>query len=361
MVNKSSVHVFIDRFLACHKKGVEFTSREVNVFSESWDISRDTTLKLFNLIKSMPPYDTREILSLNEARSCIVAMSKPMGEAVQLIELNLKKVNDAKALCSEDDFNIKKLQKKLRFKGFERKTKVLDHPRTVCAHVDCRKYEYIGETREKITTFPQICHDRCPLEDVQVESTNNEKLSGCKVMSDNGDCKKCTHNYKAHMHITYTTTIVEKEFLAKVTQSKINDCKNSKAQREAFITELERNIEELEKEKKFIFECASHYGVFLDQNAMIPYNDSFSDYLDMLIKEEEMKEKVIRDDKRIAELKESKQAYEQQKEIITKSIQSSSDSDKKELYMDRIFEMKEKLCSLKHNGNTLKEALGIVK
>ena len=309
----------------------------------------------------MPPYDTREILSLNEARSCIVAMSKPMGEAVQLIELNLKKVNDAKALCSEDDFNIKKLQKKLRFKGFERKTKVLDHPRTVCAHVDCRKYEYIGETREKITTFPQICHDGCPLEDVQVESTNNEKLSGCKVMSNNGDCKKCTHNYKAHMHITYTTTIVEKEFLAKVTQSKINDCKNSKAQREAFITELERNIEELEKEKKFIFECASHYGVFLDQNAMIPYNDSFSDYLDMLIKEEEMKEKVIRDDKRIAELKESKQAYEQQKEIITKSIQSSSDSDKKELYMDRIFEMKEKLCSLKHNGNTLKEALGIVK
>ena len=124
---------------------------------------------------------------------------------------------------------------------------------------------------------------------------------------------------------------------------------------------VERNIEELEKEKKFIFECASHYGVFLDQNAMIPYNDSFSDYLDMLIKEEEMKEKVIRDDKRIAELKESKQAYEQQKEIITKSIQSSSDSDKKELYMDRIFEMKEKLCSLKHNGNTLKEALGIVK
>ena len=361
MVNKSSFHVFIDRFLACHKKGVKFTSREVNIFSESWDISRDTTLKLFDLIKSMPPYDTREILSLNEARSCIVAMSKPMGEAVQVIELNLKKVNDAKALCLEDDFNIKKLQKKLKFKGFERKTKALDHVRTVCAHVDCRKYEYIGETREKITTFPQIYHDRCPLADVQVDTTNNEKLSDCKVMSNDGDCKKCTHNYKAHMHITYTTTIVEKEFLAKVTQAKIHHSKTLKAQREAFITELERSIEELEKEKKYIFECASHYGVFLKQNAMIPYNDSFSDYLDMLIKEEETKEKVIRDDKRIAELKESKQEYEQQKEIITKSIQSSSDSDKKELYINRIFEMKKELCSLKHNGETLNEALGIVK
>ena len=67
---------------------------------------------------------------------------------------------------------------------------------------------------------------------------------------------------------------------------------------------------------------------------MIPYNDSFSEYLDMLIREEEAKEDLIRDDKKIKQLKNDKQAYEERKNVITKNITdaiTSGSKDKKEV------------------------------
>ena len=93
-----SVGIF-DRFLACHKSGIQFTSEEVELYSKSWVKSCDTTCKLFDLVKNMKPHDTKKTLSLNEARNCIIAMSKPMGQAVQLIEINLKTIKDVKDQC----------------------------------------------------------------------------------------------------------------------------------------------------------------------------------------------------------------------------------------------------------------------
>ena len=71
-----------------------FTPEETDLYSKSWDKSCDTTRKLFDYVTKLQPHDTTKTLSLNEARNCIIAMSKPMGEAVQLIELNLKNIKD---------------------------------------------------------------------------------------------------------------------------------------------------------------------------------------------------------------------------------------------------------------------------
>ena len=136
---------------------------------------------------------------------------------------------------------------------------------------------------------------------------------------------------------------------------------NLKARKETFIAELEASIKELEAEKKFIYECASFFGVFLKENAMIAYNDSFGEYLDMLIKEEEAKEKHIRDDKKIAQLKNDKITYEQKKKIIVENINSTPGSKSQGLPIEKIYEMRNKLCSLKHNGKTLQKALGMVR
>lgn len=88
--------------------------------------------------------------------------------------------------------------------------------------------------------------------------------------------------------------------------------------------------------------------------AMIPYNDSFSDYLDMLIKDEQTKEEVDKD--RIDQLIEDKRTYEKKKQIIIRET-SSADSDGKVIQIERIYEMRKELCCLKHNGKDLKEAL----
>ena len=351
---------FIERFLACQKKGVKFEEEEAELFSKSWEKSRDTTARLFNIVQSMPPHDTKKTVSLNEARNFIVAMSKPMGEAVELILMNLKRVGVTKDLCKYDDDRIGQFQEILHFKGYERVITKLDHPITVCADEKCKEYQCVGKSRERQTIYKTVCHDHCHLKGVPIETTNNEKLYGCAAMS-KGKCKHCQHNYKLHMHMTYTTTIREKTFLSDEIQEEINKITDMKGKKEALIRELEKQIKENEEEREYIYECASHFGAFLKQNALIPYNDSFGDYLDMLIKEEETKEIEIRDDERIKKLKKDKGSYEEQKKAIIEQTSSPTNSEgTQEIKTKNIYEMKDKLCSLKHNGDTLKKALGTV-
>lgn len=86
--------VIFHRFLACNKKGIDFTPKEVNLYSESWDMSYETTSKLFQRVMEMKPHDTKKTLSLNEARNYVIALSKPMEEAFELITINLKRIED---------------------------------------------------------------------------------------------------------------------------------------------------------------------------------------------------------------------------------------------------------------------------
>ena len=307
----------------------------------------------------MTPHETKKTLSLNEARNFIIAMSKPMGEAVQLIEMNLKKVELTEKLVKQDNDEIEKFQERLHFTGYERDITELEYPRTVCAHEDCKDYEYVGQSRERQTIYKTECHPHCYLKGVPIETTNNEQLYRCSAM-DNGNCKNCHHNYKLHMHMTYTTTLRETTFLSPKIQAEIKQKTSVKEQKEALIRELEKQIKENKEEREFIYKCASHFGAFLKQNALIPYNDSFSDYLDMLIKEEEAKEKVIRDDKRIEQLRQDKVSYEGEKKAIIKQTSSSTEGEGNVIQIQKIYKMKNKLCALTHNGKTLKKALGTV-
>lgn len=350
------------RFLACHKSEIKFTAEDVDLYAKSWVKSCDTTCRLFERVKNMTPHDTKKTLSLNEARNCIIALSKPMGQAVELIEMNLKKIKDVKGQCQAFEKDIKDFQKELKFKGFELELEPLDYPMTVCAASACKRYVPVGQSGQQNTVYEQVCHDHCNLSGVPIETTNNDQLHGCWAMT-GGVCRLCGHNYREHMHIRYTANVVEKEFLSEDAQSKIKKKTDLKSQKQLFIRELETNIQELEEEKQFIYQCASYFGVFLKQNAMIAYNDSFSEYLDMLIREEEMKEKVIRDEAKIAQMKKDKRTYEEKKNVIIENIKKVPMEGKKAEVMpiEKIYEMREKLCSLKHNGKTLREALdGII-
>ena len=347
----------IDRFLACHKKGVTFTGEDVNVYFKSWKKSREATTKLFGFIKDMPPHDTKKTMSLNEARNFIVAMSKPMGEAAELIDRNSKEIEENENRCRADDDEIQKFQERLHFKGLIRKRNPLQHPITVCTHQDCREYKLIGKSKQQETIFPQICHDHCYLKGIPIETTNNPQIYNCRVMA-KGTCRSCKHDYRDHMHMTYTTSLVEETFLSDDVQKEINDLTNVKEKKQKLIEVLEKRIEQCKKEKEVLYRCASHFGAFLKQNAMIPYNDSFSDYLDMLIKDEQTKEEGDRD--RIAQLIKDKRTYEMKKKAIIEQTSSLAHSGENVIKIEMIYEMRNQLCSLKHNGKDLKEALGIV-
>ena len=228
---------------------------------------------------------------------------------------------------------------------------------TVCVGDECKTYAKVGEKSVTRTVHDQICHDHCYLPGVSVETINNDKLFKCLAMH-NGLCRKCRHSYNEHMHITYKTTLVEMEFLSRKAQSFIMMKEDMKSQKEAFIDTLKSQSEEYKQEKDYICECASFFGNFLKKNAMIPYNDSFGDYVDMLIKDEEAKKEEIRDKGKIEKLKEEKQQYEMKKRLIKTTISSSSEGKFKTSPVEEIYKRKKKLCSLKHNGRILREAFG---
>ena len=86
----------INRFLACQRKGIEFTSEKVQAYQKSWDKSCENTIKLFDRVMEMKPHETKETLSINSAREFTAALAKPMAEAVELINFNLKTIKTKK-------------------------------------------------------------------------------------------------------------------------------------------------------------------------------------------------------------------------------------------------------------------------
>ena len=307
----------------------------------------------------MPPHETKKTVSVNEARNFIVAMSKPMAETVDLIDRNSNEIEKARTKWKAKDDEIQKSQERLYFKGFKRKKNVLPHPITVCTHKDCREYKLIGKSKHQETIFKQICHEPCyEVKGIPVATTNIRQLYQCQAMAASGRCKYCKHDYRDHMHMTYTTSLVEATFLSDVVQKEINDLTNVKDKKEKVIALLEKRIEEYEEEKQVLYRCASHLSAFLKQNAMIPYNDSFSDYLDLLIRVEQTNEDGDKD--RIAQLIKDKQTYEVMKKAIIEETSNPAHSEEKDIQIEKIYEMRNQLCSLKHNGKDLKEALGTV-
>ena len=81
----------------------------------------------------MEPHDTKQTLSLNDARNYVLALSKPMGEVFELIQMNLKKIERAENTCKAFDDDINSFKMSLKFKGYDLKVLKIDYPMTVCA------------------------------------------------------------------------------------------------------------------------------------------------------------------------------------------------------------------------------------
>ena len=187
--------------------------------------------------------------------------------------------------------------------------------------------------------------------------TNNPNLIKCNAFNNKGEpCQKCSHDFTVHMHITYTTTIVEEKFLAEDSQRLINEKGSEKEKKEEFLKQLETKIVELEKERMMIMESAAKFAIFMKENALIPFNDSFDEYLDMLITDERNKSVEIRDKQKIEILFENKRIYGEQIKALKHAISSGSNKD---FGVKDVYEAKTRLMRLKHYGKKLKVTLGI--
>ena len=344
------------RLLACVNNGIQFEKKKMDAYSESWTFASEMTTQMFDQIRSLPPHDTRNTVSMNEARNIVISLSKPMAEILQVIDKTKQEGEITKDVIENANKDIKEFEKSLHFKGFSLDTTPLSYPMTVCTHADCVKHVPVGQSRHQNIVYSTVCHDHCHVEGIQTEMTNNPNLSKCQAFRCRGDpCKNCSHDYTLHMHITYTTKTVEKDFLSPEAQKNIKEKGSLKDKKKEFLRQLETKITELEYERMIIMETAATFATFMKSTAMIAYNDSFNDYLDMLILDEENKSEQVRDRGKINKLKEDKKIYNEQIEALKNALDSELDAI---IEAKDIFKKKSELMKLKHFGSNLKDTLG---
>ncbi|XP_041471857.1 uncharacterized protein LOC121421261 [Lytechinus variegatus] len=343
------------RFLACIKNGVTFGDGEIATYSSSWDKSVEETQRLLTYIEChLKPHKVKESLGMNETRRIIVAMSKPLAEVGNTINHNLDAARETKAKISHADTEMNSLRKELKFKGYDLKRMELGYPRTVCAAPECVKYVHVGQSKVQNTVYDTICHHRCRLKGVPVETTSNPQLARCWAM-ESEYCKhsNCEHSYKQHMHVTYEIMITERDFLSIQSQDQINTIQDTKSKKEAFINEINKKVEELKAEQDIIMATGAKFGSFLKANALITYNDAVEEYLEMCIKQEKAKPVTLRKEGVLENMTKMKEEYKKQREILDNAIAGGASENIQT--PEQVQELQEVLFRLKHFGGTLRK------
>ena len=300
------------------------------------------------------PHKVKETVGMNEARRVILAMSKPLGEVANSIDLNVQEAEMAKKQINEAGSDIASLQENLKFEGYDIEYVALEYPRTVCAHPDCIKCYTVGNNKSEETVYSQICHERCTVPGIPTQTTNNPRLKSCSRMGwFSKKCSECSHKAKHHMHLTYDTKVIRKEFLAEDVQSQIQEKGDFKQAREEFLRKTDAKIAELQEEEKQIVQTSAKFGSFLKRTALIPYNDALGDYLDMCIEKEEKKPEESRNKALLSSMKNRKEEYGKQKETLDRVIGTGADENIQT--PDEVMCLQNDLFQLKHNGQVLRK------
>ena len=344
------------RLLACLKSGVHFGDCEIDSYAKSWDKSVCEMKRLYGYINTqLKPHEVKETLRMNESRSFIEALNKPLADVARTINHNIKSYESVREQINLATKDIKRLERDLKYTGYYDIEYIqADYLRTVCTHASCVKYVSVGRELVKHIVYEQICHDRCIYRNgIPIELTNNPDLRRCECIQENsGNCSKCGHYYTLHMHLAYELNLIEREFLSPEVQNEIQKKGALKAQKELLKRNIDTEIAELKEGEKHIMRASARFGSFIKANALIPYNDAVGDYLDMCIKLEKIKPKEIRNASLLSTMQRMKQEYEAQREILDNALGAHAGEN---IHTpDQVVQLQQDLFQLKHFGSTLK-------
>jgi len=342
------------RFLACIQAGVEFPEEDFEVFSSSWTRAVKEKTRMFEHIKTLKPHRVCNTLSMNDARTKVVAMSRPLAEMSVAMQKNIREAKEAQVKAQLADSEAVDFEKQLHVDGVDLEYKQLGFPRTVCTHSDCIEYIAAGRDNVKQVNYRQHCHPHCGLSGVPTETVGDSRLQRCTAMAGTNSCTLCSHSYNQHMHRTYDLVTVKRSFISVEVQMKIKEKKDAKGRMEAAVAEMTNLVKEFETEQKEVLRVSATYGSFLKDAAMIPYNDALGDYLDMTIKQEEEKQPRLRDQDLINRLHKSKRAYEEEKAVIENALRQSGNRTGFRFTPEQIEQLQKDLFKMKHFGGSLR-------
>ncbi|KAK3291286.1 uncharacterized protein B0H64DRAFT_45564 [Chaetomium fimeti] len=254
----------------------------LNDFERSWDRSVRESKRLLAHWATLRGHRVKSTLSLNTARDLILAIREPLSMLEEMAMESIKEnERDAKAL-QQAEITWKELESRLFISTIVLEHSVLDKPRTVCTHADCRTRKVDGKGLP-FYEYNIVCHDMCRMPPgVEHLGEPSRWLLACGVFNHGlrTTCAICNHSWKLHIHIKddYRTK-VEKSIDPDV--QRLVDENGSKAEIQArHLQALEKQIESRKAEMSKLMDASAAFGRYLKHNSIAPYNDEALAYMD---------------------------------------------------------------------------------
>lgn len=305
-------------------------------------------------------------MSLNEARTKITQLTKPIAEIAQRMKATIALNEDNIHELQTRKHSKKDLEKKLKIPKHTLKATRTNKPNTVCSNSKCTDTESSGvgvglDGKEQIKTiYKTVCHEGCHLE-AQEDAIADPALIGCYAMhtegSKQGFCKFCGHQWQEHLHIRYElkpqTEMVDDEFV----QRELRTNANLIQVKEGIIESRKRFIRECGAEYEEVKKAATEFTIFLRKNSITPYNDATLEYLDFLIKEEKEKVQVGGSRDKLDDFEWYRTEHEQMVAVLSQDVGSGKVRALSEKDVQGVVQ---KLYSMPHFGRDIRKIIEIV-
>ncbi|TKR79779.1 hypothetical protein L596_013947 [Steinernema carpocapsae] len=323
-------------------------------YDRSFEVSRESTLRLFHRVQTLLPHDTREMAALTDTRRLILHMVPISAETTKKIQMNKKMLEDQMEKLAASKKIGKSLQEHLYINEYRIKTTPLKKPRTVCASSSCISKVPIADSVRYNILYKKICHDPCHLMDVKPGQYPNEALKSCATFNDEKVCKKCQCKWDVHIHLTYLqevrTTIVPNKQL----QEAIKEKNIQNLTIEDVLKSYRSRLEDLQRDEEFIKKMCAKFSTFLRSNSMSIRNDVYLDYLKHAVKLADQELSFGGSYHKAVELQKSLKDYEEEVRLL-----QAAEYDGSVVTIDDINALKVQLRELANRHAEIKDLLCI--
>ncbi|KAK3994279.1 hypothetical protein QBC44DRAFT_392776 [Cladorrhinum sp. PSN332] len=347
------------RFLALYKKqGRQMVDKAC--YDDSWTRSAAEAHRLLEQTRKLAPHNVQRTLKMNRTREFLTSMTQPMvatgRAAAQTKEGWQKQIDELSRITS----GATDLEKKLMIMQTVPVRKDLAHPKTVCSDDSCSTVAADKDTGAPLKIYHQDCHADCTcVLKVPNEVMGDPGLSWCHAFFNPGNnaftnffcefaykfqagnkCKVCGHDWKIHFRVSYSVALKQRQIKDPVVADQLQTEKGREELIQKTIKELEASWQEIDREQKLVKEALARFGVYLKDNALVPYNDATIGYLDYLIHNEERNQNSTE----IQQLRDERKAYEEQLNEVKQAIATGESSvpsdDDIETILDELYSMK---------------------
>lgn len=355
------------RYLAAHHQGVKVG--DDRAYRESWDKSREATLRFLDHIDSLKPHDVSQMIGMDEVRQVISQLVIPMVDVSQEIAKNIDLLKDKVKELEDTRLTGDKLRKRLHLERIKLDPQRLDMPRTVCTHPSCCDLK--GDIDGEVTTiYRTTCHENCRLPDVAGDRVGAPGLINCRAFKRKRDrsCSNCRHPWRQHMHSFYILKEVRVQIKDKEIERRLEQNSSDVALRQETISDLQQYQEEYQHEHNKLQKATARFVTYLKENALLPINDATEDYYNQLIQNEEnkiqlgkeRKYSVDKNKKKLKSLQHDRRKYLELIDTIKNNTYTPRSLGEELLTKEGISEQIIELYNLKHFGSSLKNLKDVI-